>query len=400
MRRAGVPAPMLISAALAPGVIMLASFTPTPLFPEYQERWGIGESGVSVLFAAYPAGVVTCLALLGGLSDVIGRRRTILVGGAVLAAALLLLSVAPSPDVMAGGRFLQGIGVGLVSTAAASALMELHPRGVEAGSQFNTASVSFGVALGPLLSGLLAEHLPAPFTTPYLVVAALVLVPVLFAAFSPGSPPATGARLIRPVRVPRELRRPFVASAAAVAMTNMCTGLMGAFGPEVAATLGWYGSALSGIFVSVVLTAIAVAQVVGGRVAPPTLMLGGGASAVCGWLALTAGSMSANAPLAILGVTVLGLGTGATLLGSASAMSGWAPPDRRGEIYAAWLLVPFSTLGLAAFLAAPLLASTSLTAVLLSVAAVTGAATGVVALTVSAPDGLPRHLPPTPGDAL
>lgn len=385
MSSTGRRSPMLVSAALAPGVIMLASFTPTPLFPEYQERWGIGESGVSLLFAAYPAGVVACLALLGGLSDVIGRRRTILIGGAVLAAALLLLSVAPTPGVMATGRFVQGIGVGLVSTAAASALMELHPRGVEAGSQFNTASVSFGVAIGPLLSGLLAEHLPAPFTTPYLVVAAFVLVPVLFAALSPDLPTASGARLVRPVRVPRELRLPFVASAAAVAVTNTCTGLMGAFGPEVAATLGWHGSALSGIFVSVVLTAIAVAQVLGGRIAPRTLMLGGGTLAVCGWLALTVGSAAANAPTALIGVTVLGFGAGATLLGSASAMSGWAPPDRRAEIYAAWLLVPFTTLGLSAFLAAPLLTSTSLTTVLLSVAAFTAAATTTVALTLARP---------------
>lgn len=367
------------SAALAPGMIMLASFTPTPLFPLYQEKWGIGETGVSVIFAAYPMGVLTCLALLGGLSDVVGRRRSILLGGAVLTVALLLLAGAGSPAVMVLGRYVQGVGVALVSTAAASALMELHPKGVEQGSRFNTASISVGVAVGPLLSGLLADTLPAPLVAPYLVVAALVLVPVLLALVSPGTPRRPGARLVQPIRVPRELWKPFLACAAAVAITNVCTGLLGAFGPKVAQSVGWYGSALTGVFAFVVLGAIAVSQIAGGGLSPHLAMVGGGLTAVAGWALLAWGSNLASAPVALLGATTLGLGAGAALLGSAASLATWAPAERRAELYAAWLLVPFTTLGASAFLAAPLLASTSLITVLLSAGAVTALATVLVA---------------------
>lgn len=386
---------LLTSGALAPGMIMLASFTPTPLFPEYQDRWGVGETGVSTMFAAYPLGVVLCLTLLGGLSDVIGRRRAILIGGAVLVMALALLSVAPSPALMVLGRIVQGVGVAIVATAAASALMELHPRGPEAGSQFNTASVSIGVAVGPLLSGLLAEHLPAPFTTPYLVVAGLVLLPVALAAVAPPATRVPGAAVVRPIRVPRTLLRPFVASAAAVGMTNLCTGLMGAFGPEVAQSLGWQGSALSGIFVSVVLTAVAVAQLLGGSWAPRRAMVGGGVAAVTGWILLAVASSASHAPLAVAAATMLGLGAGATLLGSAAAMAGWAPADRRAELYAAWLLVPFTTLGASAFLAAPLLAATSAVTVLVAAGGVTAVATALVhATAVRQTSGAREPLPP------
>lgn len=361
---------------------MLASFTPTPLFPLYQEKWGIGETGVSIIFAAYPLGVVTCLALLGGLSDVVGRRRSILLGGGVLTVALLLLSSAGSPAVMVLGRYVQGVGVALVSTATAAALMELHPKGAERGSRFNTASISIGVAVGPLLSGLLAETLPAPLVTPYFVVAGLVLVPVLLALVSPATARRPDARLVKPIRVPRELWKPFFGCAAAVAITNVCTGLLGAFGPEVAQSVGWVGSALTGVFAFVVLGAIAVSQIAGVGLTPRLAMVGGGLTAVAGWALLALGSNLASAPFALLGATILGLGAGATLLGSATSLASWSPPERRGELYAAWLLVPFTTLGASAFLAAPVLASTSLVTVLLSAAAVTALATATVAATV------------------
>lgn len=363
-------------------MVMLASFTPTPLFPLYQERWGIGETGVSLIFAAYPLGVLTCLALLGGLSDVVGRRRSILLGGGVLTVALLLLASAGSPAAMVLGRYVQGVGVALVSTAAASALMELHPKGAGSGSRFNTASISVGVAVGPLLSGLLADTLPAPLVTPYLVVGALVLVPVLLALLSPPTSRRPGGRLVQPIKVPRELWKPFLACAAAVAVTNVCTGLLGAFGPEVAQSVGWFGSALSGVFVFVVLGAIAVSQIAGGALTPPLAMVGGGLTAVAGWALLALGSSLASAPLALLGATTLGLGAGATLLGSAASLATWAPAHRRAELYAAWLLVPFTTLGASAFVAAPVLASTSLVTVLLGAGAVTALATVLAATTV------------------
>jgi hypothetical protein len=71
-------------------------------------------------------------------------------------------------------------------------------------------------------------------------------------------------------------------------------------------------------------------------------------------------------------------------LGSAAAMSLWSPPERRAELYAAWLLVPFTTLGLAAFLAAPLVASTSAAVALGSAGLMTVLLTFVVSRT-SAP---------------
>lgn len=376
---------LLASSALLGGAIMLASFTPTPLFPTYQERWGIGELGVSAIFAAYPVGVLSCLVLLGGLSDVVGRRRSILLGGVLILVALGTLSVAPSPLVMVLGRWLQGVGVALASTAAASALMELHPRGATAGSQFNTASISFGVALGALLSGVLADTLPAPLVTPYLVVAALVLVPLALALAAPSVPVRRDVPLVRPIRVPRSMWRPFLACGAAVVVTNVCMGLLGAFGPAVARTVGWDGSARNGVFVSVVLTTIAVAQVTGGRLAPRTAMVGGGSVAVAGWGLLALGSHLGSVPVALLGAVLLGSGAGLSLLGSAGSLAQWCPPDRRGELYAAWLLVPFTVLGTSAILAGPLLASTSPLTVLLVAAAVTFVATWVVHRTAAAP---------------
>src|SRR6201986_4371097 len=64
--------------ALALAVGMMGTTLPTPLYALYRQRFGFSELMVTVVFAAYAAGVIAALLLLGRLSDQIGRRRMLL----------------------------------------------------------------------------------------------------------------------------------------------------------------------------------------------------------------------------------------------------------------------------------------------------------------------------------
>ena len=46
-------------------VAMISSFTPTPLYPLYQEEWSISDALIAVAFIGYPVGVIITLVLLG-----------------------------------------------------------------------------------------------------------------------------------------------------------------------------------------------------------------------------------------------------------------------------------------------------------------------------------------------
>ena len=359
--------PVLVAACALIFVTMLASFTPTPLYPTYQELWDLGDGQISLVFAGYPLGVVVLLLTLGGLSDRIGRRATMLLGVATLSVALVLLGLATGLPMLIAGRFVHGLASGLITGAAAAALVESHPDGADAGSRLNMLFIGLGVAVGPFLAGTVAAYLPGPRLTPYLVVAVLLLIPLAILTrtrLDTDRPTPTG-RLMTTIRVPRSIWRSFGVAAAAVMISNICMGLFGAFGPLIAHRLDWTSEAATGRLVSLVLIALAAAQIGGRRLSPQAAMTLGAALGVLGWGSVSLGSEKVAALPVLLGAGVLGTGAGLTMLGGATLIGRIAPAGRQAEIYSAWLTVAFASLGATALIVGPLLNTFTLTVVLL-----------------------------------
>ncbi|MFS3126888.1 MFS transporter [Nocardioides sp. Bht2] len=352
-------------------VTMVASYAPSPLYPLYQERWGLSPSQVSVIFAGYPIGVILTLIAFGGLSDRIGRRRAMLVGITGLVSAMTLLACAPTYGWLIVGRVVHGLAAGLITAAAAASLMEEHPRGVSAGSFINAFLVSLGVALGPFAAGLLADGLPRPLATPYLAIGALLAVPMLTLARAADRRPLAGTpgAGLRPIGVPREVRSAFAVAAFAIISTNVTFGLIGAFGPHLARTLGWTSESATGQLVALPLVAVALIQLAAHRLRPQlTVVVGTILSTGC-WLLLSFGTSADSRWVVLVGLALLGAGAGLSLLGAATIVGLIAPPGRQAETYAAWLVVAFSTLGGSALLAGPLVGRWPLDTVLIGTAA-------------------------------
>lgn len=127
------------------------------------------------------------LLMLGGrLGDLLGRRRTLLVGTTLFGAASLLAGLAPSFPVLVAARLLQGAGEAVALPAAMATIVLIFPEGPRRSRALSVwaAVASCGLVLGFALSGIITAHLGWRWiflvSVPFILVviaAALVLVP-------------------------------------------------------------------------------------------------------------------------------------------------------------------------------------------------------------------------------
>ena len=104
---------------------MAFTTVPTPLYALYQQRDGFPTWVVTVIFAAYAAGVAISLYLVGHVSDWVGRKPPALFALALEVVASVLFLAFPSVPVLLVARFITGLGVGALTAAATAHLGEL-----------------------------------------------------------------------------------------------------------------------------------------------------------------------------------------------------------------------------------------------------------------------------------
>lgn len=347
-------------------VAVLGSFAASPLFAIYAERWDLNPAQVSLAFAAYPVGVIVVITLLGGLSDLVGRRVTMLLGVALVLLACLVTAVATSLPILVAGRVVQGLATGMVSATTAAALLDFHPRGTRAGSLAHSVCTTLGMGFGPLLAGLLADHTGYPLVLPYVAIGAAALVPLVLLLRAPADRRATGrVRLVRPVRVPREILLPFSIAACSLMTLNSCMALFGTFGGRIftegagISTAGGTGGLLT-----ILVTMTLLAQLAANRLSAARSVSIGVLVIVAGAGTTTAALYLAATVATIAGAVLVGAGGGLVLLGATRLIGDSAPTHRRAEVFAAWMVAAFTTLGGTSLLGGLALGGVALTTVL------------------------------------
>lgn len=163
----------------------------TPLLVMYRNE-GMDPVVVDSLLFAYVLGIVPGLAVSGPLSDRIGRRPVTLPAPwiGILGSALLALG-GDSPALLAAGRVLCGIALGIAMAAGGSWLKELSQAPYDtdsdslAGARRQGLSLTSGFAIGAIVAGVLAEWAPANHVVPYLVHIALSVPIALLVARVP-----------------------------------------------------------------------------------------------------------------------------------------------------------------------------------------------------------------------
>ncbi|MFD3743631.1 MFS transporter [Nocardia sp. NPDC058633] len=101
------------------------------------------------------------LVTMGTLGDRLGRRRLLLAGAALFGVSSVLAAFAPGPELLIAARALMGLGAAAVMPATLSLITTMFRDDRQRATAIGlwAASVSAGVALGPLLGGLLLDAL-------------------------------------------------------------------------------------------------------------------------------------------------------------------------------------------------------------------------------------------------
>lgn len=333
-------------------VAMAFSTIPTPLWSLYRERDGLTTAAVTVAFAAYAAGVVVSLLLAGHLSDRLGRRRLLVPALVLEALAAVMFLVRDDLGGLIAARVVTGLAVGIITPLATAYLMELHARARPGSPPGRPAVVSAaanlgGLGVGPLVAGLLAQHVDHPLTVPYVVLLVLLLLAAVGVALVPETvaPAWNGPYRPQRITVPARARPRYFAVAGAAAAAFSVLGLFTSLAPAFLAAAGQRTPAAAGVAAFVVFAAAACAQTTL-RTMPADRQLRIGIVAMVGGTAVLAGGVVASSAAGfVAGGLLAGAGSGVLVRGSLSAGALLAPAHLRGEALAGVFLCAY--LGLA-----------------------------------------------------
>ena len=126
-----------------------------PLYNVYAVGSSVGVTAVTLAFAAYVAGLMPTLMLLGGLSDRIGRRIPIAIALLFGLIATFLLVIFPIWEMLVLARFMLGMGTGFATTAGTAYMTEiLGEAKAKQAALLVTSATSLGFGGGALATGI------------------------------------------------------------------------------------------------------------------------------------------------------------------------------------------------------------------------------------------------------
>ncbi len=355
---------------------LLGSYSLTPLYAVYQDRWHFSDLMLSVAFACYSLGTIVALLLFGSLSDRVGRRAAFVPALLGVAASMLILMFAVNLPMLLAGRAVQGIFTGIVNGTAGAALMDLEPRGDRRVAAFaNSTSIATGSALGPLIAGFLVDHAPMPTRTPYLLVLVLLAAGLAGVGLLPETVDKEGRAAggwFRRLRMPAN-RGVFAVACLGAVSCSAGMALFAEFGTELAGQVHLDGASMGGLLVFVMFASIGLVQVLLRRLGHLVSLVAGTAVTAVGWAGIVAALAAHQAAPMFAAAVVAGAGSGLALMGGTAGVNHVAVPERRAEAISLYFVVMFLALaipGIGGGALAEAIGLTGTASVMLAVAAV------------------------------
>ncbi|HEV8399441.1 MAG TPA: MFS transporter [Gemmatimonadales bacterium] len=128
-----------------------------PILPVYAQRFGAHGIGYGALIFVFSAMQFLATALLGRMSDRIGRRPILLTTMVLNAAGYILFAFAPSYWWLFAARVISGLASGNIAAAQAYVADITTPAERSRGMGLIGAGFGIGFVLGPMIGGL-ADH--------------------------------------------------------------------------------------------------------------------------------------------------------------------------------------------------------------------------------------------------
>ncbi|MEU9018424.1 MFS transporter [Actinomadura sp. NPDC048394] len=129
--------------------------------PSLQRSLHLSDPGRQWVITVYALGYGGLLLLGGRLSDLIGRRRALLIGLTGFALASALGGAAPGPALLLAARAAQGVSGALLTPSVLATLAAAFPAPAERGRAFGIYGTVMGSSsgLGVVLGGVLTDYL-------------------------------------------------------------------------------------------------------------------------------------------------------------------------------------------------------------------------------------------------
>jgi MFS family permease len=336
--------------AFAFAVVMLGTTLPTPLYVDYRQRFGLSELVITVIFAAYAAGVIAALLLFGRLSDQIGRRRVLLAGLLLSALSAVAFLLADGLAALIAGRILSGFSAGIFTGTATATLIDLAPPGRRARATLVATIANMGgLGLGALLAGVLSQWAGSPLRLTFWVGLA-ALVPAAIGIWAMPEPVVARTRpRLRPqaLRVPAHMRPTFVRAALAGFAGFAVLGLFAAVSPAfLGQELGVTNHAVVGLVVFVVFAGSTAGQAALPLVRDPVALPAGCLALIAGMGSFALGLALSSMALLVLGGAIAGFGQGLAFRAGLTAVNARTPSARRAEVASSFFVVMYVAISL------------------------------------------------------
>lgn len=160
---------------------MLARFSyqmaRSPVLPRFAQDLGASPELIGLIFAASTITGIFIKLPAGALSDILGRRRMMLLGTLFFAVPPFLYPLVTEPVSLLLLRFLHGFATAIFSPVAAAYVANLFPKGRGEKLGWFASANDVGATLGPLIGGFILFS-TASYPITYLVVGGLGLLPL------------------------------------------------------------------------------------------------------------------------------------------------------------------------------------------------------------------------------
>ena len=330
------------------GVAFAGSTVITPLYVLYEDAFGFSKVMLTLVYAVYVVGNLTALLFFGRLSDQIGRRATALPALAILALGALTFTFARGIPELFIGRILIGLGVGIAAGTGTAWLTELVGGADKArATSLATGSNFLGIALAPLVAGVLADFAPWPLQLPFLAflaVAAITAALIWRTRETITAPkPLADISLAPRIGIPANIRAAFIAPALAGAAAMALIGFYAALAPSLLAeSLNLESHTLAGAVVCELGLMVAAAILLTRNVSGRRAMLWALVLMLPSVALIVAAQAYGSLPGMFAATAFCGAASGLGYRGSLQVVNEIAPAAQRAEVLSAYFICCFT----------------------------------------------------------
>jgi hypothetical protein len=346
------PAAMTVFSFAGAMLIAASSSAVTPLYHLYQASMHLTPFWITIVFSSYVASLLTALLTVGGLSDYVGRRPVILAALLLNASAMILFSEAQGVGQLILARMVQGLSVGVGTTALGAAILDTNRA---RGPLLNSVTAFLGMTAGSLGAAALITFASDPLHRVYEVLLALtgLMIALLYVMPESSTRKIGALASLRPhLRVPPQSRailaRLTPANVAAWALGGLYLSLMPTV---VATTMGIASPWVGGVVVAALMLTAAVAVAAFRNWPVRRLIVMSTSTLGLGVAVSMIGIQQQQVAALLTGTIIAGAGFGSTFSGTLRALLPTAEPHQRAGLLSAFYLQSYLAFALPAVVA-------------------------------------------------